>query len=214
MAKHILIVGANSFIAKGITPFLQHEGFTIHPANRSELDMTNENSIIQFVENHNQETFDGIIFCQGINPSTNAKSATPAHIHQMLSVNITGPILLMKHIHSILNKEAFVIFFSSIAATRGSYDPAYASAKSAINGLIQSLATEFDSFRFNGIALGLVEDSPVYHQMTPEFRDKHRQRMKDGKLITIENISASLLKVIKDRNLNRSIVQLTGGYTI
>lgn len=214
MAKHILIVGANSYIAKGITPFLQQEGFTIHSATRSELDVTNEHSIVQFIEKHKQETFDGIIFCQGINPSINAKNSTAEHIYQMLSVNITGPILLMKHIHPLINKEAFIIFFSSIAAIKGSYDPAYASAKAAINGLIQSLASEFDAFRFNGIALGLVEDSPVYHQMTPEFREKHKQRMKDGKLITIEDISASILDVIKDRNLNRSIVQLTGGYTI
>lgn len=213
MSKNILIVGANSFIAKGITPFLEKDGYILQITTREQLNIENEKSIIEFVSSLNGKTFDGIIFCQGINPSQNAKESTLEHILQMLTVNIAGPILLLKHIHTFLNKEASVIFFSSVAATKGSYDPSYASAKSAIHGLIQSLSNEFMELRFNAVALALVQDSPVYHQMTPEFREKHRQRMEGGKLITIDQIQATIIGILSNTNINRSIIPITGGYT-
>lgn len=214
MEKRILIVGANSFIAKATVGPLQANGYSCIASTRMDLDMENELSIIAFAKKHEGLKLDGIIFCQGINPEKNSKETSADHITKMLNVNITGPVLLMKHLHSSLNNNALVLFFSSIAATKGSYDPAYAASKAAINGLIQSFANEFNNCRFNAIALGLVENSPVFNKMTPDFREKHAKNMVDGKFIQAENVASSVIQFFKNVNINRTIISLTGEHII
>ncbi len=210
MQKTILIVGANSFIAKSMVLHLEAAGYACMAAPRSELDMEDETSIIRFVEKSGNLMLDGIIFCQGINPDKNVKDTSMDHIEKMWKVNIGGPIILLKHLHFKLNNAAPIIFFSSVAVTKGSYDPAYAAAKSAIYGLIQSLANEFAHLRFNAIALGLVENSPVYNKMTEDFREKHRKNMKEGKFIQTEDIGVAVVELLNNISINRSIVPLTG----
>jgi NAD(P)-dependent dehydrogenase (short-subunit alcohol dehydrogenase family) len=62
-----------------------------------------------------------------------------------------------------------IIFFSSVAKKKGSYDPSYAAAKSGLVGLMHSLANAYKTQRFNIISLGLVENSPVFNQMSDEI---------------------------------------------
>lgn len=208
----VLVIGGDSFIAKGIESYLSAQGITLVRINRVELDITDELNIMQFCNSQDLPKFDAVLFAQGINPSLNTKETTIEHLSNMLAVNISGPVLLLKHIIPRLNPEGNVIFFSSIAAEKGSYDPGYAASKAAIQGLINSFANEFQSMRFNAIALGLVENSPVFNKMTPDFLQKHRDRMHQGNLIQLDHIASIVNVVLTNENLNRSIIPLTSGF--
>jgi hypothetical protein len=109
-------------------------------------------------------------------------------------------------------RKVFVEKAGSVAAEKGSYDPGYAASKAAIQGMINSFANEFQTMRFNAIALGLVENSPVFNQMTPDFLQKHRDRMHQGTLIQLEHIAAVVNLLLTNENLNRSIIPLTSGF--
>ena len=74
----------------------------------------------------------------------------------MLNVHIVSPTLLIQKLHKHCNDNCLIFFMSSIAAKKGSYDPSYAAAKSALHGLVQSLANAFPNYRFNMLSLGLV----------------------------------------------------------
>lgn len=208
----VLVIGGNSFIAQGIESYLSTQGITLVRIHRSVLDITDEVQIEQFCNNPQLPTYDAILFAQGINPSLSTKETTAEHLLAMLKVNIMGPVLLLKHLVPRMNPHGNVVFFSSVAAEKGSYDPGYAASKAAIQGMINSFANEFSSMRFNAIALGLVENSPVFNQMTPDFLQKHRDRMHQGTLIQLEHIAAVVNLLLTNENLNRSIIPLTSGF--
>ncbi|MFM7596543.1 MAG: SDR family oxidoreductase [Flavobacteriales bacterium] len=208
----VLVIGGDSFIAKGIESYLSTQDITLVRVTRMQLDITNEVNIRTFCNDPGLPVFDAVLFAQGINPSLSTKETSFEHLSKMLAVNISGPVLLLKHLMPRLHPSANVIFLSSVAAEKGSYDPGYAASKAAIQGLINSFANEFQSMRFNAIALGLVENSPVFNQMTPDFLQKHRDRMFQGSLIQLEHIASIVKVLLTNENLNRSIIPLTSGF--
>jgi len=215
--KNILIIGANSFIAKNTVQKLNHQHYNCILTSRSasdnsvSLDLEDENSITAFCESNNNLLVDGILFFQGINPSKNTKEMTAGHFMKMVNVNLIGPTLLLKHFNKNINKNAMLLFISSIAAQKGSYDPAYASAKAAMVGLIQTFANEFPDIRFNTISLGLVENSPVYNNMTPDFRQKHAERM-NNQFIKVDDVSSAIIELLQNSSINKAIVNIDGGF--
>lgn len=214
--KNILIVGSNSFVAKHTVQKLQELSFNCILSSRSSgdqslhLDMEDENSIVEFCKSNSNLFIDGILFFQGINPSKNIKEMTSDHFMKMMSVNLIGPSLLLKYFHKNINAGAMLLFISSIAAQKGSYDPSYAAAKAGINGLMQTIANEFPALRVNSISLGLVEGSPVYNQMTPDFRKKHFDRM-NGKFIQPDQVSTAIADLLENPSINRTTINLDGG---
>jgi 3-oxoacyl-[acyl-carrier protein] reductase len=111
-----------------------------------------------------------------------------------------------------LASDASVVFFSSVATGKGSYDPSYAAAKSALEGLMHSLANVMPNQRFNIIRLGLVEGSPVHLGMTEDFVTKHKQRMRNGHLVAVAKVASMTKEVLLNACLNRAVIQLDGGY--
>ncbi len=211
--KNILIVGSTSFIAKNTVAKLKKESYNCILTSRSSalsLDMEDEKSIIDFCKLNKPLSIDGILFFQGINPSKNVKEITAQHFMKMLAVNLIGPTLLLKHFHENINKKAMMLFISSVASQKGSYDPSYAAAKSGMIGLTQSLANEFPDFRFNSISLGLVENSPVFNNMTPDFRKKHFERM-NGKFIQVDDVSSAIIELLENTSINKAMINLDGG---
>ena len=206
----VLIIGANSFIAKHVISKLELLGIDTLLTTRKELNIENEESIQIFAQGC-KDSIDGVLFFQGINPSINAKEMTGEHFNIMLNVNLIGPTLLLKHINAKLNAGALILFMSSIAAKKGSYDPSYASSKSAIEGLTISLANEYTNLRFNTISLGLVKGSPVYEGMTEDFRDAHANRMNGG-FINKEDVTSVIIELLRNKSINKAQINIDRGF--
>lgn len=154
---------------------------------------------------------DGVLFFQGINPVKNTRAMDIKHFNNMLRVNLIGPAMLIKSIVDSFNDDAMVLFFTSVAARKGSYDPSYASAKAGIIGMMYSFANEFPKYRFNALSLGLVENSRVHEQMTPAFREKHALGMYKNSLIKFSSINSMIFELLENSNINRSVIPIDGG---
>ena len=212
--KRILIFGAGSYIAQNfISTFDKEFDFTpiYRKGNGLVYDFLNPNTANSFISKLSGN-FDGILFCQGLNPSMGAREIAREHFLDMLSVNLVEPAILLQQLHPILNKGSGILLFSSIATKKGSYDPGYASSKSGLKGLIYSLASAYPEFRFNLISLGLVKGSPVEKAMTTDFKEKHYSKMFDKKLIQINNVLGIISECIVNQNLHLSEISLDGGY--
>jgi 3-oxoacyl-[acyl-carrier protein] reductase len=214
--KNILIVGETGFIAQRLKADFEEQGFRVIGTSRNKssnglyLDLTAPDSIEKFAVP--VENLHALVFAQGIKPSRNLKSMTYQHFQDMLNVHLIGPSLLLKKLLPLCEKQALVLFFSSVATRKGSYDPSYAVAKAGILGLVQSLQNEFPEQRFNAISLGLVEDSPVYQGMSEEFRQKHRSHMHNQSLIDVANVVTLTNELLRNKSISRSILPLDGGY--
>jgi len=216
MKKSLLLFGANSFVARSFIDKYSDQ-YTIYPvyrrAGQGELvmDFTTSAAISGF---HDKipSRIDGVIFLQGINPSMGCNDITESHFLDMLKVNLVTPALLIRELQEILNDNCSIIFFSSISRKKGSYDPSYASAKAGLFGLMQSLANAYSRLRFNMISLGLVENSPVFTQMTGDFRERHASHMRNGEFVKAANVCSVIDMLITNDNINRADINVDNGY--
>ncbi len=215
--KNVLVFGANSFIAKAFISAYR-EQYHFIPVYRKST--TSSELVFDFSLPDNAEAFaekiktkiDGVIFAQGINPSQGVNEISLQHFQQMMQVNLYTPIMLLRCLREKLEMNAGIVFFSSVAKRKGSYDPSYAAAKAGVGGLIQTLANSFPSQRFNMITLGLVEGSPVYEGMTEDFREKHASRMQNRNFIKPESVCSVVDMLLNNININRADVAVDGGY--
>lgn len=214
--KNILVVGSRGFIGQALKVDFERQGFKVFGTTRRKssedlcLDLMDCASIEDFVLPVN--TLHAIVFAVGIKPSQNLRGITYKHFLNMIEVNLIGPSLLLRRLLPLCERNALVLFFSSVATRKGSYDPSYAAAKAGISGLIQSLQNEFPEQRFNAISIGLVEGSPVHQGMSEEFRQKHRSHMHNQSFINVDNVVRLASEVLKNDNISRSILPLDGGY--
>jgi NAD(P)-dependent dehydrogenase (short-subunit alcohol dehydrogenase family) len=213
--KNILCFGANSFLAKAFNEIYVNDYNILNVYRKSGeglyLDFEKELDAERFALNISDK-IDGIVFFQGINPSVGLKDMTSDHFSKMIKINLIMPTMVVKALRDKMNISCSVIFFSSVAKRKGSYDPSYASAKSAIVGLVHSLANECSKIRFNILSLGLVEGSPVHAAMTADFIKRHTDRMYLGKLINKYDVVKMIAEVIRNEGINRSEISLDGGF--
>lgn len=216
MKKNLLVFGANSHIAKTFMSKFSNS-YTIHPVYKNDpdallsFDFASAGDQKLFAKKINF-TIDGIIFFQGVNPSTSVMDITDEQFIKMFRINLITPTLLLRSLKEKLAEGASIIFFSSVAKKKGSYDPSYAAAKSGLVGLMHSLANFFKMQRFNIISLGLVEGSPVFNQMSDDFRMNHAARMQNGNFVQAENVADAIDMIIRNSNINRADISIDGGF--
>lgn len=174
------------------------------------LDLT-DNEAIGRVVWKDRPPIDALLFCQGMDPTKGVVNTDAAHMGRMYQVSIVAPTLLVRQLAPSIRPRGAVVFLGSAAATKGSYDPAYASTKAGLQGLLPSLANVFTHVRFNQLSLGLIEGSPVHRGMSEEFVAKHKGRMFGGVLIRPENAAASLAHLIDNDNLHLANIPLIAG---
>ena len=122
--------------------------------------------------------------------------------------------MTLMHINHKLNKNCSVIFIGSISGSAGSYDEVYASSKSAIHGLIKSLAKKSrNSIRFNCIEPGLIENSSMSKKFSALEIEKHKDETPTNKLNSLEEIAKICFKISQKEwiQLNGQIIRINGG---
>ena len=216
MKETVLLFGGNSFLAKAFNEKYgaQYKVKNIYrndPARDLNFDF--ETGDTEAITDELKDNYKAILFFQGINPSVGAKDITAEHFNKMLKINLVTPALLVKNLADKLADGALILFVSSVAKKKGSYDPAYASAKAGLTGLMQSLANAYPTLRFNIISLGLIENSPVFKQMTPHFRQKHAVRMFNNSFVKVDDVITVVSELINNQSINRTDIEIDGGYT-
>ena len=155
---------------------------------------------------------DVVLFAQGIDPRVGFQDITDLDFDKMLRVNITTPtIVLQKMKENNLVSDANVFFLSSIAKEKGSYDPSYAAAKSAMVGLQQSLVRSNPHMTFNILSLGLVDNSPVQKGMTGDFLNKHLSAM-NGRLVDVNDICKAIDFLIECKSISAHDLKVDCGF--
>lgn len=113
------------------------------------------------------ERLDGLVHCAALLGAQTSISNYPANaFNDVMTVNLTAPFLLTKHMLPILqrNESASIVLTSSpVAGVGQAYWGAYGISKSAIVSLMKTLADELDNVspvRINSIDPGAVR-SPI-----------------------------------------------------
>lgn len=157
---------------------------------------------------------DVVIFLAGLLPGKNLMGYGVQQMDQAMAVNFTGQAKLLQKIIPAIRNGGQIIFTSSIAGERGSYDPIYAASKGAVIAFVKSMAKALaPRIRVNAVAPGLIHQSGMFRQMTPQQREGHRQDTLSGELMREEELAAILLDLTRPhwRPLNGVVLRLNGG---
>lgn len=177
----IVIVGGSKGIGKAIIDVLK-ESHRIVNFSRTEAE-THPN-----VEHHTidvlkdelpdlEHDINGLIFCPG---SINLKPINRLSLDDFredFEINVIGAVkVIQKYINSLKNNEGSVVLFSTVATKLGMpFHASVAASKSAVEGLVKSLAGEYATkVRFNCVA-PTVTDTDLSQRLLRN--DKQRENM-------------------------------------
>lgn len=171
--KHILIVGASSGIGHALAQQLQEQGATLFTAGRTQpegvqsthmtWDVTQNSAVDAF--NQLPDTLHGLVYCPGTINLKPFQRLTLDDYRRDFDINVIGAISAIHASYAALkkSKSASIVLFSTVAAKLGmGMHSSVSVAKSAVEGLAKSLATELAPFnvRVNAIAPSLT-DTPL-----------------------------------------------------
>lgn len=126
--KNVLLVGANSDIAKSLITILLDRGFNVYAACRKEffsensklvyvvLDICDENSIERFLDKIKDIKFDAVVNFAGVAITSPVECMNINDLKYQFDVSVFGLVRLLKLISRYLDKNSKVINLSSMAS--------------------------------------------------------------------------------------------------
>ena len=219
----VLIIGIKGAIGKVVADLFTANGIrcigvtsrreTIAPAGKDifYMDLEDLSSIVAL--KNDLPALHAVIFCAGLEPQYALSETDLLHHRKMMDIHVTGPLFVVQTLKEKIKKGGSVIFISSVASKKGSYDPSYSIAKSAVEGMTRTLAKELatDKIRVNAISPGLVKGTPVHKRMTPDFRDNHMKNTLLQQLATPIDCAEAIYFLYKQKQITGQLVHINGG---
>lgn len=155
-----LVTGASRGIGAAIAGVLAREGARVLTPSRSEMDLSDPESIGRYV-NTIADPIDILVNNAGINFLAGLDELDSATLNETLQINLVAPLQLMRLVADRMRASRYgrIINLSSIwSIVSKERRVAYAASKSAINGVTRTLALELGPYGIlvNAIAPGYV----------------------------------------------------------
>ena len=214
---NLVVFGANGSIGEQLVIHLgkSHEIYSVPGPVSGGPDLCANDFCFSSILDKLPSKIRGVIFAQGINPSKGLGDCTHDHFHRMLNINIVNPTKIIQgmHAHDILADNCPLIFFGTTAEKKGSWDPAYGSAKSAIHGLMTSINRHIPTSRPCMLRLGLVAGTKVEREMTRDFRERHLSNM-SGRLVNIRSIKGAIDLILDNECYSNCVIDIDRGTSV
>lgn len=184
----------------------------VHPAH---LDLKAPATFARFVTGTCERMggIDYVVLLSSILPGKAIADYSDALMAEVMAINFTAQAALVRELLPALAPGASVVAMSSISGQQGSFDPIYAASKAAVIAFVRSLATWHGrTARFNCIAPGLIEDTAMFHAMSPERQQFHRTATPTGELLSIDDLANVIVDLAQPqwRSLNGAVISLNG----
>lgn len=236
--KRILVTGASSGIGKAVAQECAKCGAQLVLTARNEerlkatldsldgeghsmiiADLTNQDELMTLVGQ--LEPVDGVVLCAGINDKSIIKFLNQEHVDKMLATNFTSPVYLSQMLtkKKKLNKEASIIFISSISAFYPSVSNAmYASSKAALSQFAKVLALELmpQKIRVNCIEPAFVETGMLNKYEISDKMDEIRANAPFGRFLEPAEVAQAAIYLLSDATklVTGSNLVMDGGFLI
>ncbi len=188
------------------------------------IDVRSTDSVARAVQEIEAQTpvLDGVIYTAGVIDPAPATETSDASWERMFDVHVQGAHRVLRATHPLLvrSDRAAVCLTSSIAARVGvNTRVSYCAAKSAVEGMVRGLATEWapDRIRVNGVAPGYTE-TPLMREARASGRLDLSQvlsRIPMGRVASTAEIADVMTFLISDRAsyVTGQVVAVDGGLT-
>lgn len=216
-----LITGGSRGIGKATVEMFERHGYDVLAPSRAELDLSNPDSVEQFVGDHRGEPLDTIINNAGINDLTLIEEADDETIARMIEVDLLSPIRLLRgFVPSLKSSQAGrVVSIGSIwAAVSKPGRGLYSAAKHGMHGITNALALELaeHGVLVNTVCPGFTATELTTQNNTPEQIAAIERDVPLGRMARPEEIAAAVYWLGSQENsyITGQKILVDGGFTI
>jgi len=219
--KNVLLTGGSKGIGKAIKEKFIKFNYNVISPTRSELDLSDINSINYFISNNISVEFDVIINNAGINEINLLEDVTNDEIDSMLQINLIAPILLLKSFIPNMKKNNYgrIVNIGSIWAVVSKKGRGlYSSVKNGLHGITNTLALELGEFNIliNTVCPGFVLTELTKKNNSPKEISIINEQIPLRRMATPEEIAEFVFFLCSEKNtyITGQKICIDGGYTI
>lgn len=167
-----LITGASRGIGKAIKELFEQNGIKVFAPTRDEMDLSSNDSIKKYISNLDED-IDILVNNAGINDLAGIDEITDEQIQNMLQVNLTSQLQLIRFFSPSMKKNNYgrIVNIASIWCDFSKERRLlYSIAKSGVKGLTTAAAVELSKYNVlvNAVAPGFVNTEMTSLNNTPE----------------------------------------------
>jgi NAD(P)-dependent dehydrogenase (short-subunit alcohol dehydrogenase family) len=214
----VFITGASRGIGLSIAAKFLRNGYKVINPNHSELDLSNINSVKNYVTNHSND-IDVIINNAGINPLQGILEINYDNYIELFQINLFSGLELIKWCVPYWQKKrsGHVINISSIwGSVSKPKRLLYGATKSALNNITKNLALELGEYNVlvNAIAPGFINTDLTRSNNTPAELEKIKKQIPLKRLAEPEEV-ANFAFFLGTQNsfITGQTIHIDGGYT-
>lgn len=216
--KTVFITGGSRGIGKAIVKLLKKDYNIIFPR-RSELDLSDNESIEKYVQKHKKDKIDIIINNAGINFPQWIEEITDDNIETTLQINLEAPIRLIRGLvgHMKKKKRGHIINISSgFGIVARGKQVLYSATKHGINGLTKALALELAQYSIlvNSVCPGFTATEMVLRNSLEKIKLLEKD-IPLARLAQPTEIAKLVRFLISEDNtyITGAIIVIDGGFT-
>ena len=218
-----LVFGATGSIGSEIVEVLRSQGDTVIEANRT-LERSGHlvlNRDDWASEAKNLGPFSGLVWAQGVNSSETVMSASKDNILGAFEANVVFIAETLKQLVQVgvLEKPCRAVVLSSIwQQSSRSSKLSYSISKSALSGLVKSIAIDLASSQFsiNAVLPGVLETKMTRANLTNEQLESVENRTLGGQLVTIKQIANVVSWLLSEQSsgINGQFITVDNGWSV
>jgi 3-oxoacyl-[acyl-carrier protein] reductase len=219
MKNKILLLGGSGDIGYAIGEQFKKNGFELIAPTLKELDLSNLNSIENYIKSVDFSNLSTIVHCAGINNPKPFEQNTMLDFTNTMMVNTFGFARICQLLFGELKKNdgGYVLAISSIyGSISRSGRSTYSTSKHALNGLVKTIAIEWGQYniKVNTLSPGFVDTQLTRKNNSQEKIDELSASTSLGRMANVEEIAnvAFFLCSAQNKYITGQDIVVDGGY--
>lgn len=138
-----------------------------------------------------------------------------ARAQRLVTLKLVGYPEVVHVLSSRFTPDASVVLFGGLAKERpypGS--TTVTTVNGGVNNMIKTLAVELAPVRVNAVHPGIVGDSPAWNGKPPAVLQRVVDRTPLGRLVTMQEVSDSVLFLLDNQGINGINIYVDGGWLL